>query len=275
MSRILKTLTILSLISNIMKEWNCKYFIDLKNLYFNGGVMNKVMEISKMIDHSLLHPAMTDEKLKEECELAKNYNVASVCIKPYAVKLAFDILNGTDVKVGTVIGFPHGSSSTEVKVFEAERAIKDGAVECDMVVNVGKVLSEDWNYVEKDIESVLKTCRKHNVILKVIFENDFLPEDKYKIKLCEICNKLKVDFIKTSTGFGFVKVKDGKYDYQGATDRDLKLMVEHSSPDVKIKAAGKVRTLDDALRVKEIGVTRIGASATKTILEEAIKRFEG
>jgi deoxyribose-phosphate aldolase len=237
--------------------------------------MNKVIEISKMIDHSLLHPAMNDEKLKEECELAKKYNVASVCIKPYAVKLAFDILKGTDVKVGTVIGFPHGNSSTEVKVFEAERAIKDGAKEVDMVVNVGKVLSEDWNYVEKEIESVLKTCRKHNAILKVIFENDFLSEDKYKIKLCEICNKLKVDFIKTSTGFGFVKGKDGKYNYQGATDHDLKLMVEHSSKDVKIKAAGKVRTLDDALRVKEIGATRIGASATKAILEEAIKRFGG
>jgi deoxyribose-phosphate aldolase len=230
--------------------------------------MSKVTEyeIAKMIDHSLLHPTMDDQVLKEGIQLAKKYNVASVCIKPYAVKLAADLLRGSDVMVGTVIGFPHGNSKVEVKVFETERAIEDGAIEIDMVVNTGKVLSEDWTYVDDEIGKVVAVTKKHGVALKVIFENDFLPDDVYKIKLCEICSKYKVAFVKTSTGYGFVKQPDGSYNYRGATVEDLTLMRRHTDPEVQVKAAGGVRTLEDTLRVRELGVTRIGATATEAIL---------
>jgi deoxyribose-phosphate aldolase len=233
---------------------------------------NKMPSIAKMIDHSLLHPTMTDEELKKGCELAKQYQVASVCIKPYAVKMAVEILNETGVAVGTVIGFPHGNSAIEIKVQEAERACADGAIELDMVVNIGKVLSRDWKYIEQEIKAVTKVARAHHALIKIIFENDFLSNDDYKIKLCAICDRLGVDFVKTSTGYGFVKGPDGKYAYQGATDHDLKLMRKHCSPKIQVKAAGGVRTLDDVLRVRALGVTRVGATATASIIEEAKKR---
>ncbi|NIM90958.1 MAG: deoxyribose-phosphate aldolase [Candidatus Aminicenantes bacterium] len=235
--------------------------------------MDKVSEIAKMIDHSLLHPTLTDEELREGCEFAKKHKVASVCIKPYAVRSTAALLKGSDVRVGTVVGFPHGNSLPELKANEAELACQEGAVELDMVVNIGKVLSEKWDYIEAEIKAVNDVANKYEAILKVIFENDFLPEDKYKIKLCEICSKVKVAFVKTSTGYGFVKGDDNKYSYKGATDHDLELMRKHCSPEVQVKAAGGLRTLDDVLRVKEMGVTRIGASATEAILREAKRRF--
>lgn len=227
------------------------------------------LEIAKMIDHSLLHPTMDDQTLREGIEVAKKYHVASVCIKPYAVKMAADLLQGSDVMVCTVVGFPHGSNRTDVKIFETERAIDDGAVEIDMVVNIGKVLSEDWVYVKNEIASIENVTKMHGVTLKVIFENDFLPGDKYKIKLCEICSDLKVEFVKTSTGYGFVKQADGSYNYKGATHEDLILMRRHSDPGTEIKAAGGVRTLEDILKVRELGVTRIGATATEAIIQAA------
>ncbi len=237
--------------------------------------MDQVKEIAKMIDHSLLHPTMTDADLKKGCEIAKKYDVASVCIKPYAIKDAVKWLKGSDVLVGTVIGFPHGNSAIEIKVAETLDAIRDGAVEIDMVVNTGKVLSEDWDYVRNEIAAITETCHQNSAIVKVIFENDFLPDDRYIIRLCEICSKVGTDFVKTSTGYGFVKGKDGKYDYQGATEKDLKLMRKHSAPEVQVKAAGGVRTLDDLLKVKRLGVTRCGATATVVMIEEAKKRFHG
>jgi len=237
--------------------------------------MDQVKEIAKMIDHSLLHPTMTDADLKEGCEIAKKYDVASVCIKPYAVKDAVKWLKGSDVLVGTVIGFPHGNSALEVKVAETLDAIRDGAVEIDMVVNTGKVLSQDWDYVRNEIAAITETCHQNKAIVKVIFENDFLPDDKFKIKLCEICSEVGADFVKTSTGYGFVKGEDGKYDYKGATEKDLKLMRKHSGSGIQVKAAGGVRTLDDLLKVKKLGVTRCGATATIVMIEEAKKRFHG
>jgi len=224
------------------------------------------LEIAKMIDHSLLHPTMDDQLLREGCELAARYHVASVCIKPYAVKMAAGILDGTDVKVGTVVGFPHGSSRVDVKVYETEKALKDGAVEIDMVVNTGKVLSGDWPYVTDEIASIAEVTKRNGAVLKVIFENDFLPEDSYKIRLCEICSVLNVEFVKTSTGYGYTKQTDGTYNYKGATHHDLTLMRKHSAPHVEVKAAGGIRTLEDLLRVKKLGVTRIGATATEAIL---------
>ena len=235
--------------------------------------MTKIKELAKMIDHSILHPAMTDEDLRKECEIARQYDVASVCVKPYAVKQAVQYLKGSDVEVGCVIGFPHGNSSIEVKVFETKKAVEDGATEIDMVINIGKALGNQWDYTEKEIGSILKITKENNAILKVIFENDYLPDDSFKIRLCEICSKLKVDFVKTSTGFGFVKGPDGRYSYDGATDHDLELMRKHSDPDIQVKAAGGVRTLDQLLRVRELGCTRSGATTTVAILEEAKKRF--
>ena len=224
------------------------------------------LEIAKMIDHSLLHPTMDDQTLREGIELAKKYHVASVCIKPYAVKMAAGMLQGSDVMVCTVIGFPHGNSRVDVKVFEAERAIDDGAEEIDMVVNIGKVLSEDWDYVTNEIGSIVAVTKKHGAALKVIFENDFLTNDLHKIKLCEICSELKVEFVKTSTGYGFNKQSDGSYSYKGATEDDLILMRRYSDKSVEVKAAGGVRTLEDTLKVRELGVTRIGATATEAII---------
>lgn len=235
--------------------------------------MDPIKELAKMIDHSLLHPTMTDRELEEGCQIARKYDAASVCIKPYAVQSAAEWLRGADVLVGTVIGFPHGNSSTHIKCLETKQVCEDGAVEIDMVVNIGKVLQKKWDYVEEEIRAIAEETHAHNAILKVIFENDFLPDDEYKINLCEICGRAGADFVKTSTGYGFVKGKDGTYSYKGATEHDLKLMRNHSPAHVQVKAAGGVRTLDDLLHVKSLGVTRVGATATIAIIEEAKKRF--
>lgn len=235
--------------------------------------MYTVTNLAKMIDHSILHPTMTDEDLKRECELAKEYNVALACVKPYAVRKAHELLKDSGVATGCVVGFPHGNSTTEVKVFETRKAINDGAIEIDMVINIGKALGGDWDYIEKEIAEIISFTQKHNVILKVIFENDFILIDEHKIRLCKICSKLKVDYVKTSTGYGFVKGADGKYTYQGATEHDVELMRKHSDPEVGIKAAGGIRTLDDMLKVIEKGASRIGATATRAILDEALRRF--
>ncbi len=230
-------------------------------------------QIAKMIDHSLLHPTMTDKELVSGCRLALEYDVAAVCVKPYFVKEATALLEGSDVKICSVIGFPHGNSTLQSKVYETRLACKDGATEIDMVVNAGKVLGEDWRYVRKEISHINKECLKHGAILKVIFENDFLPLDKHKIRLCKICSEVGVAFIKTSTGYGYVKQPNGDYNYRGATEEDLKLMRRYAAPEVQIKAAGGVRTLDGLLNVMELGCTRLGASATAAIMEEAKKRL--
>lgn len=227
--------------------------------------------LAKMIDHSLLHPTLTDEATLAGCELAKKYDVATVCVKPYAIQLAREVLKGSSVGVCAVAGFPHGNSTIEIKIKEAAQAISFGASEIDVVANIGKVLSEDWNYISTEIKAINETVVSLNCILKVIFENDFL-EDRHIIRLCEICSTHAVAFVKTSTGYGFVKQANGTYSYQGATDHHLRLIRKHCSPAVQIKAAGGIRTLDDLLRVRELGVTRIGATATENILEEAIKR---
>jgi deoxyribose-phosphate aldolase len=234
-----------------------------------------VQELGKMIDHSLLHPTMTDHDLEEGCALAARYEAASVCIKPYYVARAAQLLAGTGVEVGTVIGFPHGSSTVENKVLETIEACKAGATEIDIVVNIGKVLSRDWAYITDEVRRLTEVTHTHGAIIKVIFENDFLPEDSFKIKLCEICSAVNADFVKTSTGYGFVKGADGRYGYLGATEHDLQLMRKHAAPQVQIKAAGGVRTLDELLKVRSLGVTRVGATATAAMIEEAKRRFEG
>ncbi len=235
--------------------------------------MNKVKELAKMIDHSILHPTMTDEDLKRECAVAAKYDVASVCVKPYAVKQAAELLKGTDVLVGCVIGFPAGNSAIEVKVFETETACNDGAVEIDMVINIGKALQGDWDYIEKEIAAVTNTSHKNGAIVKVIFETDYVTREEDIIKLCGICTTVGADYVKTSSGFGFVKQANGDYNYTGATIENLKLMKASSGPKVKVKAAGGVRSLDGLLAVQDAGCTRCGATATIQMLEDAQKRF--
>lgn len=212
--------------------------------------------IAKRIDHSLLQPTLTEEQLAEGCGLAARYQVASVCIKPYAVKLAAKILAGTGVYVGTTIGFPHGGHLTAVKVFEAERAMEDGAVELDMVVNIGEVLSGNWGSVRSDIGAVTKAAHARGAIVKVIFENCYL-DDAEKVKLCEICGEASADYVKTSTGYGT----------GGATHADLVLMRKAAPGHVKLKAAGGVRDLDGAIAVVELGCDRFGASRTAEICD--------
>src|SRR5438045_4766047 len=187
---------------------------------------------------------MTDQELEDGCRLAAKYGVASVCIKPYAVKRAVELLKGTGVLVGCVIGFPHGTSATESKRYETELACKDGANEIDMVINIGKALSGDWDYVARDIKSVCDEAHKRGAKVKVIFENDYLTNggaglssDELKRKLAQICESAGADWIKTSTGYGFVKGTDGKYSYKGSTERDLRLMKQSVSERVQVKAA--------------------------------------
>lgn len=235
--------------------------------------MSKIKALAKMIDHSILHPTMTDEDLKEGCKIAITYNVASVCVKPYAVPLAVQLLKGSDVLVGCVIGFPSGNSTTEVKVFEAAKACKDGAVEIDMVINVAKALQGDWAYVKKEIDDITQECHRNGAIIKVIFETDYVVKESDIIKLCEICTAVRVDYVKTSSGFGFVKGTDGKYSYEGATIKNLKLMKANIGPNVKLKAAGGIRTLDQLIEVQKVGCDRCGATATVAIMKDALSRF--
>ncbi|KAI5920156.1 hypothetical protein F4810DRAFT_684251 [Camillea tinctor] len=228
-------------------------------------------QIAKLIDHSLLHPTMTDGEVLAGLEMAKKYKVATACIKPYCVSAAKDVLDGSGVLICAVVGFPHGSNTTNIKVLETEEAIRSGAHEIDMVVNVGKVLGGDWEYVRNEIQAINEVAVKHGAVLKVIFENDYL-KDEHIVHLCRICTALPVAFVKTSTGYGFVRQPNGQYSYQGATIPHLKLMKQNVGPNVQIKAAGGIRTLDEFLFAMSLGVSRIGASATASILEEAVKR---
>jgi len=236
---------------------------------FNTGTIPskvRIAQLAKYIDHSLLHPTMTDKDLEEGCLVALKYNTASVCIKPYAVRTAATLLLSSDVAVCTVIGFPHGSNTESTKISETIEACKNGATEIDMVVNIGKVIGDDWEYVSNEILAINVACKNNGAILKVIFENDYLNTDQ-KIKLCEICSEVGVAFVKTSTGYGYVKQDNGMFLTRGATLEDICLMRKHSAPEVKIKAAGGIRTLNDMLKAIDAGATRIGATATAFILE--------
>jgi len=234
--------------------------------------MTRAVEIAKMIDHSLLHPTLSEVQLLEGCNLAAKYDVASVCVKPYHVARAKAELDGTDVLICAVIGFPHGNSTLKIKLAETAQVIDDGATEVDMVVNLASVMDEDWDFLEEEVGAITELCHKNGAIIKVIFAVDLI-EDKHIIKLCEVCSKVKADFVKTSTGYNFVKGEDGKYSYEGATDHVLQLMRKHSAPEVEVKAAGGIRTLDAFIRVKEMGITRVGTGQTESVVLAARERF--
>jgi deoxyribose-phosphate aldolase len=219
-------------------------------------------DLAKMIDHSLLNPTLTAADLEAGCELAVAYNVASVCILPYYLGRCADILRGNTVRASTTVGFPHGGHATAIKAAEARQAVADGGQELDMVVNISQVLSGEWNYVREDIAAVIEAAHDGGAQVKVIFENCYLQSEQ-KIRLCQICGELNADWVKTGTGYGT----------GGATLEDLALMRKHAPPHVQVKAAGGVRDLDTLLRVRELGVTRCGASRTKEMLDECRKRL--
>ena len=220
-------------------------------------------DMAGMIDHSLLNPTLTADELDAGCRLAAAYQVASVCILPYALKRCAEVLAGSGVKASTTIGFPHGGHATATKLAETKLALADGGQELDMVVNISQVLSGRWDYVREDIRVVVDEAHAAGQKVKVIFENCYL-KDEHKIRLCEICSELDADWVKTSTGYGT----------GGATHEDLILMRKHSAPRVQVKAAGGVRDLDALLKVRELGVTRCGASRTREMMDECRRRLE-
>jgi deoxyribose-phosphate aldolase len=221
-------------------------------------------DIAKTIDHSLLRPELDDAFVEDGCRLAAEYDVASVCVPPVHVRRAAAILAGTDVKVGTVIGFPHGYSTTETKADEARRALADGATELDMVIQIGALKSGRDADVQADIAAIVDVAHAAEAIVKVIFENAYLT-DAEKIRACRLSEAAAADFVKTSTGFAA----------SGATHDDLRLMRANTSPSIGVKAAGGVRTLDALLEVMALGVTRIGATQTKAIIDEFRARKAG
>ena len=223
------------------------------------------MSIVSLIDHAVLHPAQTVLDLRKACELGADLGVASICTKPSMVPLATELLAGSGTVPSTVIGFPHGGTSTGCKVRETELACLEGAKEVDMVVNIGFVLAQDWKYVENDIRSVVEAASAGNAITKVIFETGLLPDDALKIRLCEISVEVGAAFVKTSTGFGFAKAPDGSLSATGATEDDVRLMREHCDDRVQIKASGGIRSFTDAERFVALGATRLGTSSTHVI----------
>ena len=218
--------------------------------------------IAKMIDHSLLNPSLTDAALEEGCALAVRYNVASVCILPYYLARSAALLAGTTVRASTTIGFPHGGHTTAVKLAEVRQALADGGQELDVVINISKARSGDWHYVREELAALTAATHAGGAKIKVIFENAYL-DDAAKVRLCEICAEIGADWVKTSTG----------YAPSGATLADLELMRRHSPASVLVKAAGGVRDLDTLLAMREIGVSRVGATRTESMLEECRKRL--
>jgi len=214
-------------------------------------------QLAKVIDHSLLRPELTEADVIAGCELAARYHTATVCVKPCHVKLSKELLKNSDVMVSTVIGFPHGGSLTAIKVAEAQQAIDDGAVELDMVLNIGQLRSGKTDYVLQDIKAVCDLAHSRGAKVKVILENAYLTEEE-KIIACKLSEQAGADWVKTSTGFA----------PSGATLEDLRLMRANVSEKVQIKAAGGVRTLSALLDVIDAGVTRCGATATAAILDE-------
>lgn len=218
--------------------------------------LNSYEQIAKMIDHSLVKPELTEEQVVEGCKLARAYNVATVSVRPSDIELAAGVLEGSDVLVGSIAGFPHGCQTTSVKVYEARDLLRRGAREIDMVLNIGKLRSRRFEYVETELAQMAQACHEKDARLKVIFENGFL-DDELKMMACRLCKRAGVDFAKTATGFTGV----------GATPSDLRLMVKYCLPRVQVKAAGGVRSIERMIEVYEIGCARVGATATAAILD--------
>ena len=219
-------------------------------------------DIAKMIDHSLLNPALAVPELEAGCQLALLYDVASVCILPYYAGRCAQILAGSTVQPSTTVGFPHGGHATVTKLAEAQSALNDGARELDIVINISQARSGNWDYVAAEVRRLTSMTHSAGAKIKVIFENAYL-DDAQKIRLCQICGEIGVDWVKTSTG----------YASSGATFADLALMRRHSPPSVQVKAAGGIRSLDSLLDARALGVTRVGATRTAEMLDECRRRL--
>ena len=219
-------------------------------------------DVAKMLDHSTLQPFLTEEDIRKGCELALKYDCASVCARPCDVPILAEMLKGSDVKVCTVIGFPHGGHQTAIKVAEAQLALDEGCEELDMVINIGKMLAGDHAYVKNEIHQIAELAHSRGAIVKVILETCYLS-DEQKIEACKLSEEAGADFVKTSTGYGS----------KGCTIEDLKLMRAAVSADVRVKGSGGIRDLDTVLSARAVGASRCGVSATAKIMEEAEKRF--
>jgi deoxyribose-phosphate aldolase len=223
------------------------------------------MNIVSLVDHAVLQPTQTDADLRAACNLCIEVGTASVCVKPSMVPLTAELLAGSKVLPSTVIGFPHGGTTTAAKVRETEIACREGAREVDMVVNIGRVVGGDWQYVADDIRAVVEAAKPAGVITKVIFETGLLPGDDLKIRLCQVSEKAGAAFVKTSTGFGMVKSNSGGMVATGATEHDIRLMRANCGPQVQVKASGGIRSYEDAKKFIALGATRLGTSATEAI----------
>jgi deoxyribose-phosphate aldolase len=218
-------------------------------------------QVAKLLDHALLKPTLTEAELWQGCEFARAHEVASVCIVPFAVRRCAELLRGSGVQPSTTVGFPHGAGTWQSKEREARESLEHGATELDMVVNINRVLSGNFAAVRQEIEAVLSVVRGANARLKVIFENCYL-ERQHKLELCEICSELSVDWVKTSTGFGS----------GGATILDVELMRAHTLPEIGVKASGGIRTLAEVLAFEALGCSRVGTTATASIMKELAER---
>ena len=232
-------------------------------------------EIAGMIDHALLYPTLSQKELVNGCEIAQLYSTTTVCVKPCDVEQASRLLAASSTEVCTVIGFPHGANTQEVKVKETQLACEQGANEVDLVLNLGRAANGEWNYVENEVRAVREVAHATGAKLKVIFENDYwtqggagLSTDGIKEKLCQICTHAGADWVKTSTGFGYVRQADGQLATKGATEDDVALMVRACAGKAQVKAAGGVKDLSALLRMRTLGATRIGTSSTQNILDE-------
>ena len=232
-------------------------------------------EIAGMIDHALLHPTLSQKELVHGCEIAHLYSTSTVCVKPCDVEQASRLLADSSTEVCTVIGFPHGANTQEVKVLETRLACEQGASEVDLVLNLGRAADGEWDYIEKEVSAVCGVAHAAGAKVKVIFENDYwtqggagLSADGIKEKLCQICTHVGADWVKTSTGFGYVRQTDGQMAARGATEDDVALMVRASLRISQVKAAGGVKDLSMLLKMRSLGATRIGTSSTQNILDE-------
>lgn len=219
-------------------------------------------DIAKMLDHSTLQPFLTDEDIRKGCELALRYDTASVCARPCDMPLVASLLRGSDVKVCTVIGFPHGTHRTAIKVAEAKQALADGCTELDMVINIGKLLGGDEDYVRDEIRQIVQVAHEAGALVKVILETCYLT-DAQKVTACHLSEEAGADFVKTSTGYGT----------KGCTIQDLQLMRRSVSERVQVKGSGGIRDLDTVLSARAVGATRCGVSATAAIMAETEKRY--
>jgi deoxyribose-phosphate aldolase len=225
------------------------------------GAPLAVADVAAMIDHSLLRPDMAFDELMAGFEMARRYQAATCCVRPYDMELALEQLDGSGVRVSTVVGFPHGAHTTKMKVREAQIAMDTGVFDLDMVLAIGRMKSGDYAYVEEDIRAVVEVAHDRSAFVKVIFDCAYLTKEEI-VRACQICERVGADYVKTSTG----------YSPGGATLEDVRLMRKSCSPKVAVKAAGGIRTLDDTLRFKAAGAKMIGTRSTKEILEEAVER---